>query len=205
MKKFIAVAGNIGVGKTSMVEFLCARYDVQPVYEPYTDNPYLDDFYQDMSRWGFHSQLYFLTHKFRLHMALNHNTGTVVQDRTIYEDAEIFCTNLHRSRHISARDYQMYMELYETMKDALQPPDLMIYLRCSVRAIRRRIRRRGRPSEQNIPAKYLRNLNRLYEAWIARYRLSPVLIWDSERLDYLTNLVDRIEFQQRIEDVLVRD
>ena len=204
MKKFIAVAGNMGVGKTSMVEFLCKQYDVEPVYEPYTDNPYLDDFYKDMKSWGFHSQLYFLTHKFRLHMQLNDNPGTVVQDRTIYEDAEIFCTNLRRSRKMSARDHQTYMELYETMKTALQPPDLMIYLRCSVRAIRRRIKRRGRPSEQDIPARYIRNLNRLYEEWIERYTLSPVLIWDSERMDYLTDLADRIEFQQHLDRVLER-
>lgn len=202
MKKFIAVAGNMGVGKTSMVEFLCSRYDLSPVYEPYTDNPYLDDFYKDMRSWAFHSQLYFLTHKFRLHMQLNDNPGIVVQDRTIYEDAEIFATNLYRSRKILKRDYQTYMELYRTMRTALQPPDLMIYLRCSVRAIRKRIKQRGRPSEQAIPARYIRNLNNLYEEWIGSYTLSPVLIWDSERMDYLTDLVDRIEFQQNIERIL---
>ena len=202
MKKFIAVAGNMGVGKTTMVDFLCSRYDLSPVYEPYTENPYLDDFYKDMRSWGFHSQLYFLTHKFRLHMQLNENPGIVVQDRTIYEDAEIFATNLHRSRKILKRDYETYMELYRTMRTALQPPDLMIYLRCSVRAIRKRIKQRGRPSEQQIPARYIRNLNRLYEEWISGYTLSPVLIWDSERMDYLTDLVDRIEFQQNIDRIL---
>ncbi len=202
MKKFLAVAGNMGVGKTSMVEFLCHRYGFEPVYEPFADNPYLDDFYQDMRRWGFHSQLYFLTHKFRLHMNLNESPGTVVQDRTIYEDAEIFATNLYRGRKIDKRDFGLYMELYETMRRALQPPDLMIYLRCSVRAIRRRIKARGRPSEQAIPPSYLRRLNDLYEEWIARYDLSPVMIWDSERMDYLTDLVDRIEFQRSIERFL---
>jgi len=202
VKKFIAVAGNMGVGKTTMVDFLCSRYDLSPVYEPYTENPYLDDFYKDMRSWGFHSQLYFLTHKFRLHMQLNENPGIVVQDRTIYEDAEIFATNLHRSRKILKRDYETYMELYRTMRTALQPPDLMIYLRCSVRAIRKRIKQRGRPSEQQIPARYIRNLNRLYEEWISGYTLSPVLIWDSERMDYLTDLVDRIEFQQNIDRIL---
>lgn len=202
MKKFIAVAGNMGVGKTSMVEFLCSRYGVQPVYEPFMDNPYLDDFYKDMGQYAFHSQLYFLTHKFRLHMELNNNNAPVVQDRTIYEDAEIFATNLHRSRHMSDRDYKTYMELYETMKEALQPPDLMIYLRCSVRAIRRRIKKRGRESEQAIPVRYIRNLNHLYEEWIERYDQSPVLIWDSERMDYLTDLCDRLEFQQSLDRVL---
>lgn len=202
MKKFIAVAGNMGVGKTSMVEFLCSRYGVEPVYEPFMDNPYLDDFYTDMGKYAFHSQLYFLTHKFRLHMELNNNAAPVVQDRTIYEDAEIFATNLHRSRHMSDRDYKTYIELYETMKEALQPPDLMIYLRCSVRAIRRRIKKRGRESEQAIPVRYIRNLNLLYEEWIERYDQSPVLIWDSERMDYLTDLCDRLEFQQSLDRVL---
>ena len=202
MKRFIAVAGNMGVGKTSMVQFLEHRYGFDPVYEPFATNPYLDDFYADMKRWGFHSQLYFLTHKFRLHMALNENQDTVVQDRTIYEDAEIFATNLYRSRKISKRDFQTYMELYQTMRTALQPPDLMIYLRCSVRAIRKRIRQRGRPSEQEIPARYLRRLNDLYEDWIGRYDLSPVLIWDSENMDYLTDLADRIEFQKSIQRLL---
>lgn len=202
MNKFIAVAGNMGVGKTTMVEFLCRRYGFQPVYEPFMDNPYLDDFYKDMKGWGFHSQLYFLTHKFRLHMGLHSRATTVIQDRTIYEDAEIFATNLYRSKMIARRDYQLYMELYESMRTALQPPDLMIYLRCSVRAIRRRIKSRGRESEQNIPVTYLRQLNELYEEWIGRYDVSPVLVWDSERMDYLTDLVDRIEFQKAIERFL---
>ena len=202
MKKFIAVAGNMGVGKSSLVDFLHRRYGFQPVYEPFADNPYLDDFYQDMNRWAFHSQLYFLTHKFRLHMGLSGIEGTIVQDRTIYEDAEIFCTNLRRGGHISERDYATYMELYQTMRSALQPPDLLIYLRCSVRAIRRRIRRRGRASEQEIPAKYLKNLNGLYEGWVERYDSSPVMIWDSENMDYLSDLADRLEFQRTIERLL---
>lgn len=202
MRKFIAVAGNMGAGKTSLVEFLSLQYGFEPVYEPYTSNPYLDDFYADMGRWGFHSQLWFLTHKFRLHLALNDNPSTVVQDRTIYEDAEIFATNLARSRMVSERDYQTYMDLYSGMRTALQPPDLMIYLRCSVRAIRRRIRRRGRPSEQAIPLPYIRNLNQLYEDWMARYSLSPTLVWESDDADYLTDIVDRIEFKRAVERFL---
>jgi deoxyadenosine/deoxycytidine kinase len=199
VKRFLAVAGNMGVGKTSMVDFLCQRYGFEPVYEPYTTNPYLDDFYTDMKAWGFHSQLYFLTHKFRLHMGLNRNPGTVVQDRTIYEDAEVFCTNLHKTGVISDKDFGLYKELYDTMRTALQPPDLLIYLRCSVRAIKRRIQVRGRPSEQAIPTPYLKRLNVLYEDWVARYDQSPVLVWDSERMDYLTDFVDRLEFQRSIE------
>jgi deoxyadenosine/deoxycytidine kinase len=202
VKKFIAVAGNMGVGKTTMVEFLHRRYGFEPVYEPFMDNPYLDDFYKDMKSWSWHSQIYFLTHKFRLHMELNASEGTVVQDRTIYEDAEIFCTNLHNNKNIAERDYQTYMELYRTMKTALQPPDLMIYLRCSVRAIRRRIRGRGRASEQDIPVTYLRNLNKLYEGWFERYDSSPKMVWDSERMDYLTDIADQIEFRRSIERFL---
>lgn len=202
MKKFIAVAGNMGVGKTSFVEFLAQEYGFEPVYEPYTSNPWLDDFYGDMGRWAYPSQLWFLTHKFRLHLDLNLNSGTVVQDRTIYEDAEIFATNLHRQGHMEEREYRTYMDLYAGMKRTLQPPDLMIYLRCSVRAIRRRIQKRGRPSEQAIPTAYLRGLNQLYEGWMDSYDLSPKVVWDSERADYLTHIVDRLEFRKLIKPFL---
>ena len=202
MKKFIAIAGNMGAGKTSMVEFLHSKYGFEPIYEPYTTNPYLDDFYKDMRRWAFHSQLYFLTHKFRLHLGLTAAPGTVVQDRSIYEDAEIFATNLYKGRFMKKRDYETYMELYRSMKTALQPPDLLIYLKCDVRAIRKRIQQRGRSSERDIPVSYIRRLNGLYEDWIDRYDASPVLVWDSARLDYLSHLVDRIEFQRAIEKLL---
>ncbi len=202
MKKFIAVAGNMGVGKTSLVEFLHSQYGFEPVYEPYSTNPYLDEFYADMARWGFHSQLWFLTHKFRLHLELNQNTGTIVQDRTIYEDAEIFATNLARGGQLLERDFRTYMDLYEGMRRALQPPDLMIYLRCSVPAIRKRIKRRGRPSEQAIPVPYLKSLNALYEEWMAAYTLSPVMVWESDDVDYLTHIVDRLEFKRSIERFL---
>lgn len=199
MKKFLAIAGNIGAGKTSLTEFLCAKYGYSPVYEPFATNPYLDDFYADMKQWAFHSQLYFLTHKFRLHHDLSNNDGTMVMDRTIYEDAEIFATNLYRGRFMKKRDYETYMELYSAMQAALQPPDLLIYLRCDTRAIKKRIANRGRPSEQNIPTRYLRRLNGLYEDWIDRYDQSEVLIWESGKLDYLTNLVDQVEFRRAVE------
>ncbi len=198
MKKFIAVAGNIGSGKSSLVAFLKARHDFEPVYEPFMDNPYLDDFYADMRAWSFQSQIYFLTHKFRLHLGLTDHPQTVVQDRTIYEDAEIFCRNLYASGLMGERDWKTYCELYESMQTVLRPPDLLIYLRCSVRAVRRRIKQRGRPSEQAIPTSYLQNLNRLYERWVGSYTASPVLVWDSERQDYLTDLVDQIAFQEQL-------
>ena len=196
--KFIAIAGNIGAGKSSLVDFLKAQYGFTALYEPFVTNPYLDDFYADMRAWAFHSQTYFLTHKFRLHLEVNDHEGTLVQDRTIYEDAEIFCTHLHRTRMISKRDYRTYMELYEGMQKVLRPPDLLIYLRCSVRAIRRRVKQRGRESEQSIRTSYLSGLNKLYEGWVSGYTMSPVLVWDSERMDYLTDLVDRIEFRDQL-------
>ncbi len=203
-RKFIAVAGNMGAGKTSLVQYLAQQYGFEPVYEPFADNPYLDDFYADMGAWGYHSQLWFLTHKFRLHLGLHEKTDTFVQDRTIYEDAEIFATNLARSGKMSERDFKVYSELYDGMRRALQPPDLMIYLRCSVPGIRRRIKKRGRASEQAIPLAYLRRLNALYEDWMGRYDLSPKMVWESDDADYLTDLVDRIEFKRTLERFLAR-
>lgn len=197
--RYIAVAGNIGVGKTSLVSYLEDRYGLTPVFEPFADNPYLEDFYADMKAWSFHSQMWFLSHKYRLHKELERTGGTLVQDRTIYEDAEIFATYLHRSRRMSKRDFETYLELYRAMKAALQPPDVVIYLRCSVRAIRRRIKARGRASEQDIPVSYLRKLNGLYEEWIDGWDRSPVFVWDTERQDYLTDLVDRIDFHKALE------
>lgn len=201
-KKFIAVAGNIGVGKSSLVEFLCTQYGFAPFVEPNLTNPYLDDFYNDFKAWSFHSQIYFLTHKFRLHKELERCDGTVVQDRTIYEDAEIFARNLHRSRYMSNRDFGTYMELYSVMRRELAPPDLMIYLQCPVPTIKKRIKLRGRANEQQIPESYLKRLNVLYEEWIQGYDLSPVLVWPTDKMDYLTDLVHHLKFRKAIEAVL---
>ena len=166
-KRFIAIAGNIGAGKTELTRFLCRRYGIKPFYEPNEHNPYLADFYKDMKTWAYRSQLFFLAHKFRLQLELQDEPGTVVQDRSIYEDAEIFAKNLHRQRFIDARDYKVYRQLYGSIVKALRPPDLMIQLSCPVRTLRQRIRLRGRAMEQDIPVSYLRRLNRLYEDWFA--------------------------------------
>ncbi|HEX4386072.1 MAG TPA: deoxynucleoside kinase [Myxococcales bacterium] len=198
-KRFIAVAGNMGAGKSELVSFLCRRYGLVPFYEPNDTNPYLADFYKDMSAWAFHSQIYFLTHKFRLHKELMREPGTVVQDRTIYEDAEIFCENLHRRGDISERDYKMYRELYETIVDSLAPPDLMIFLRCPMKTLKKRIAQRGRKMEIDVPTEYLRSLDRLYDEWRGRYSLSPVIELDTGSLDYLTDLVDRLDLFKQIE------
>ena len=198
-KRFIAVAGNMGAGKSELVQFLCRRYGLKPFYEPNDTNPYLADFYADMPRWAFQSQIYFLTHKFRLHRELMLEPGAVVQDRTIYEDAEIFCENLHRSGMISARDYRTYRELYESVSAVLSPPDLMIFLKCPVRTLKRRILKRGRKMEIGIPTAYLTALNGLYDEWRSRYAMSPLIELETDRLDYLTDLVDRLDLFRQIE------
>jgi len=199
--RYIAVAGNIGCGKSTLVDFICRQYGVQPFFEPNAENPYIVDFYRDMKRWGFHSQIYFLTHKFRIHQHLELERGqrTVVQDRTIYEDAEIFAANLFRRRLINKRDWQMYRELYATILTSLKPPDLMIYLKASLRTINKRIKLRGRPEEQSIPASYLKALNELYDAWFKEYKRSPVIVLETDKLDYLSDLVHRIDVLKTIE------
>lgn len=199
MNRYIAVAGNIGAGKTSLVEFICKRFQVKPFFEPNDTNPYLADFYRDMRTYAFHSQIYFLAHKFRLHRELERNPGTVIQDRTIYEDAEIFAKNLFRSKCMSKRDYCTYRELYETIRQDLKPPEVMIFLRCSVRTMRKRIRQRGRDMEQQISVSYLRRLDSLYNEWLVSYDLSPVIQIDSDRMDYMTDLVHRLDLMKTIE------
>ena len=201
-KRFIAVAGNIGAGKTELVGFLCKKYDLKPFFEPNDGNPYLEDFYRDMKGFAFKSQIYFLTHKFRLHRELEKEAGTVVQDRTIYEDAEIFARNLYKQKAIDRRDWETYHELYTVASRALAPPHLMIYLRAPVRTLKQRIARRGRAMEKDLPTPYLKRLNDLYEDWFSRYDLSPVMTLESDRLDYLTDLVDRLEVFKKIERYL---
>jgi deoxyadenosine/deoxycytidine kinase len=201
-RKTIAIAGNIGSGKSSLVGFLSRTYGIQPFYEPNDENPYLPDFYRDMKRWAFHSQLYFLSNKFRMHQELDRMEGVVVLDRTIYEDAEIFATALHRMRKINGRDWETYWNLYQVIINAIRPPDLMIYLRCPMRTIRRRIRLRGRPMEQDIPLTYLKRLERLYEDWIGDYAMGEVLVLDSGRLDYIHDMVDRLDVMERVEALL---
>ena len=203
-RKFIAIAGNIGSGKSSLVEFLSSTYSVAPFYEPNDENPYLADFYADMRRWAFHSQMFFLANKFRIHQQADQVAGVVVQDRTIFEDAEIFATALYQMRKIDKRDWQNYWGFYQTILNAIQPPDLMIYVRCSMRTLRRRIKYRGRAMEQNIPLSYLRRLDKLYEDWIANYTLSEVLVLESDKLDYVYDLVDRQDVRERIEALLPR-
>ena len=192
----------MGSGKSTLVEFLSQTYGVTPFYEPNDENPYLADFYKDMKGWAFQSQLYFLSNKFRLHQELDRQPGVVALDRTIFEDAEIFATALFQMRKISKRDWQTYQSFYGAILDAIEPPDLMIYLRCSMRTLRQRIRLRGRKMEQDVPLPYLKRLDRLYEDWIGSYAMSDVLVLDTDQLDYIHDLVHRLDVMQRIEAVL---
>ena len=205
MKRTIAIAGNMGSGKSTLVEFLSRTYEVAPFYEPNDENPYLADFYGDMERWAFQSQLYFLSNKFRLHQELDRQEGVVALDRTIFEDAEIFATALYQMRKISKRDWETYQGIYNAILDAIQPPDLMIYLRCSMRTLRQRIKLRGREMEQDVPLAYLKRLDRLYEGWISSYKMSDVLVLETDRLDYINDVIHRLDVMERIERVLPKE
>jgi len=185
MKKFIAVAGNIGVGKSTLTALLSERLGWEPFFEAVDDNPYLADFYRDMRQWSFHSQIFFLSRRLRHHRQILDRPGTVVQDRSVYEDAEVFAENLYRQGHMTERDYRTYREMYEAMALFLPPPDLVIYLRASVPTLLQRIRMRGRDFEQKVSTEYLEQLNQLYEEWIERFALCPVLTVPSDNLDFV--------------------
>jgi len=187
MKRFVAVAGNIGVGKSTLVTMLSARLGWQPFFEPVTENPYLEDFYRDMRAWAFHSQIFFLTRRLRAHRQLIQHPTSAIQDRTVYEDAEVFAHNLFRQGHIAERDYLAYRELYLVLTEFLPPPDLVIYLRASVSTLTGRIQHRGRGYERQITPEYLSQLNELYEGWIASFSLCPVLTVPADNLNYVSN------------------
>jgi deoxyadenosine/deoxycytidine kinase len=187
MKRFVAIAGNIGVGKSTLTALLREQLDWEPFFEAVKDNPYLADFYADMQRWSFHSQIYFLSRRLRHHWQLLQRTNSVIQDRTVYEDAEIFARNLYQQGLMDERDYHSYCELYEVVTTVLPPPDLIVYLRASVSTLQERIRRRGRPYEQNIAMTYLEQLSELYEEWIDGFSLCPVLSVPSDDLDFVLN------------------
>jgi deoxyadenosine/deoxycytidine kinase len=187
MKKFIAVAGNIGVGKSTLVELLARRLGWQPFYEPVGDNPYLADFYRDMRAWAFQSQVFFLTRRLRIHRELCDHPMSSIQDRSVYEDAEIFAGNLYRQGLLPERDYRSYRELYTVLTQFLPAPDLVVYLRAEVPVLLERISLRGRSYEQDIQPEYLTQLNQLYEDWIHNFSLCPVLTVPAGDLNYVAH------------------
>lgn len=184
-KRFVAIAGNIGAGKSALTGLLSERLGWEPFYEAVSDNPYLADFYADMGRYAFHSQIFFLSRRLRHHRRLLDFPGSVIQDRSVYEDAEIFARALYNQGRITPRDYRTYRELYEVLVQFLPPPDLVVYLRASVPTLLHRIALRGRSFERNISAEYLADLNALYESWMQSFALCPVLTVPADRLDFV--------------------
>ena len=197
----IAVAGNIGAGKTTLTGLLAKHYGWMPHYEDVDENQYLHDFYNDMQRWAFNLQIYFLNSRFKQIIDIRKSGHTVIQDRTIYEDAEIFAPNLHAMGLMSTRDFKNYKSLFDLMISLLQPPDLLIYLRASVPTLVNQIQKRGRDFENSIRLDYLKQLNERYENWISGYKIGKLLIVNVDNLDFtknpedLSSIIDKIDAQ----------
>ncbi|MEX0722884.1 MAG: deoxynucleoside kinase [Gracilimonas sp.] len=187
--KYIAVAGNIGAGKSSLTGLLAKHFNWEAFYESVDDNPYLQDFYEDMRRWSFNLQIYFLSSRFRHQKEMLNDDVSLIQDRTIYEDVEIFAKNLHQMNLMSDRDFANYEALFKEMGYYLQPPDLLIYLRAQVPTLVKQIQQRGRDYENTIRIEYLERLNKLYEDWIDRYPHEKLII-DTDDLDFVNDQED---------------
>jgi deoxyadenosine/deoxycytidine kinase len=197
-KYFIAVAGNMGVGKSTLTKLLVDQLGWTPFYEAVDDNPYLTDFYEDMRQWSFHSQIFFLSSRLRSHREILNHPHPVVQDRSIYEDAEIFARNLHLRGNMSNRDFQVYRSLYQEFIQFLPPPNLIVYLKASVPTLIERIHRRGRDFEQDVSPLYLQQLNELYNSWIEDFTLCPVLTVPSDNLDFVRFDADFVCIKEKI-------
>jgi len=197
----IAIAGNIGAGKTTLTGLLAKHYKWTPHYEDVDENPYLNDFYNDMQRWSFNLQIYFLNSRFKQITDIRKSGKTIIQDRTIYEDAEIFAPNLHSMGLMSTRDFNNYKTLFDSMARVIQPPNLLIYLRASVPTLVNQIQKRGRDYESSIRIDYLKQLNDRYEKWINSYKLGKLLIINVDDLDFTSNpedlsfIIDKIDAQ----------
>lgn len=185
--KHIAVAGNIGAGKTTLVTKLSSQFGWNPHFESVEDNPYLEDFYGDMKKWSFPLQIHFLHSRFNQVVDIKKKNATTIQDRTIYEDAFIFAKNLHQSGFMEPRDFNNYFSLFQSMSQQVTPPDLLIYLRASVPKLIEHIAKRGREYESGISIKYLEDLNQHYEEWIEGYKLGKLLIINVNQFDYVNN------------------
>ncbi|MGC6469966.1 MAG: deoxynucleoside kinase [Flavobacteriales bacterium] len=186
----IAIAGNIGSGKTTLTTLLSKHYDWQPQFEDVDDNPYLNDFYKDMQRWSFNLQIYFLNSRFNQVQEIHQQEKDIIQDRTIYEDAHIFAPNLHAMGLMSTRDFDNYRNLFNSMNNFIPAPNLLIYLRSSVSNLVEQIQKRGRDYENSIRIDYLSRLNERYEAWISSYKNGKLLIIDVDKLDFQNNKED---------------
>jgi len=183
----IAIAGNIGSGKTTLTTLLSKQFKWEPHYEDVDDNPYLNDFYEDMQRWSFNLQIYFLNSRFNQVARIMKSGKTIIQDRTIYEDAYIFAPNLHAMGLMTTRDFNNYQDLFKLMSEFIKPPDLLVYLRGSVPSLVRQIEKRGRAYENSIRIDYLKRLNERYEAWISGYEHGKMLVVDIDEINFADN------------------
>jgi deoxyadenosine/deoxycytidine kinase len=195
----IAIVGNIGAGKTTLAELLAKSYGWEPLYEAVDNNPYLEDFYNDMKRWSFNLQIYFLNSRYRQLIDLQKTNRNVVQDRTIYEDAFIFAENLHDMGLMTTRDYDNYRSIFDNMTSYIKPPDLLVYLKASVPTLVNNIQRRGREYETGIRLDYLSKLNEKYQKWINGYKLGKLLVIDKDVVDFANNTEDMATVIQLIE------
>ena len=201
-KLHIAVAGNIGSGITTLSKLLAQHYGWVPQFEAVTDNPYLEDYYEDIQRWGFNMEVYFLKERFRNILEMEQSPKTFIQDRTIYEGVYVFVANNYKQGHLSDRDFEAYMELFGLMTDMVRYPDLMIYLRASIPHLVANIQKRGRDYEQSIQIDYLKGLNDLYEDFIYNKYQGKVLTIDVDNMDYLNNKQDLTSIIQHIDALL---
>ncbi|GJM41830.1 MAG: deoxynucleoside kinase [Ardenticatenaceae bacterium] len=201
-KYFITIAGNIGVGKSTLVNLLAKRTGWEPVFEAVAENPYLADFYEDMARWSFNSQIFFLSRRLRQHHFLLQRENAIIQDRSVYEDAEIFARNLFIQGNMSQRDWNCYYDLYQTLTTVLTPPHLVIYLKASVPTLQQRIAQRGRDYEKNIAESYLVHLNNLYDSWATNFSQSAMLIIDTNNLNYVRYEEHLDQIWQKIDERL---
>jgi deoxyadenosine/deoxycytidine kinase len=195
----VAIAGNIGAGKTTLTKLLAKHYKWNPHYESVDENPYLDDFYGEMERWSFNLQVYFLNSRFRQILELRESGKNIIQDRTIYEDASIFAPNLHAMGLMTNRDFSNYSSLFELMENLVTPPDLLIYLRANIETLVGQIHKRGRDYENSISIDYLSRLNERYEAWITKYSKGKLLIIDVDNLNFVDNPEDLASIIERID------
>lgn len=201
-KKFVVVAGNIGSGKTTLTRYLSRHLGFIPNFESVDGNPYLADFYDDMNRWSFPLQIYFLGKRFESHRQIVEGSDSVIQDRSVYEDCAIFAENLRRNGQMTERDFDCYKQIYEIMGKFFRPPDLVVYLKASLPTLQKRIAMRGRDYEASIPSAYLAQLNALYDEWIEGWKLSPVITLSADELDFVKSSLDCCSIFDLVENAL---
>jgi len=200
--RYLAIAGNMGVGKSSLVQFIKNEFGATAFFEPDAANPYLADFFADMKLWAYHSQIFYLGQKFQIHQKIQQQSGLVVLDRTIFEDGEIFAQGLYEDGRINERDYQCYMTLYHCAIQSLDAPDVLIYLRCSLASLKDRVVKRGMSYEKGVSDDYLIELQNRYDKWIANYNRGRVVVIETDQLDYLSDSASRAKMLVMLNDIL---